>query len=192
MLIWAVVAFGLAILLVVVEAFMPSGGIIGALAGVCAIVGIVLFFRFDTMWGLISMALTLLSLPFLLMGLLWVWPNTPVGRALTLDDVQAPAADTANDDEGAVRVGQEGTTITDLRPRRGMPAVRQAAGLYLARRGDPGRDGGVCHRGRGYDDQGQAGLDRLDCSDRRCKACIPRPLRVISPAFCGRDPVTCR
>jgi len=115
MLIWAVVAFGLAILLVVVEAFMPSGGIIGVLAGICAVVGIVLFFRFDTMWGLVSMALTLLALPFLLMGMLWVWPNTPIGRALTLDD--EPTSQEANaDDETIVSVGQEGTTLTDLRP----------------------------------------------------------------------------
>lgn len=117
MLIWAVVAFGLAILLVVVEAFMPSGGIIGVLAGVCAIVGIVLFFRFDTMWGLVSMALTLLALPFLLMGLLWVWPNTPIGRALTLDDEPTSAgSDAPGADAPAVSVGQEGTALTDLRP----------------------------------------------------------------------------
>ncbi len=117
MLIWAVVAFGLALLLLVVEAFMPSGGVIGALAGVCAIVGIVLFFRFDTTWGLASMAITLLALPFLIAGLIWVWPNTMVGRALTLHEEQKPvrAADGGPED-GTIVVGLEGTAETDLRP----------------------------------------------------------------------------
>lgn len=117
MLVWAVVAFGLAFLLLVIEAFMPSGGIIGALAGVCAIVGIVLFFRFDTTWGLASMAITLLSVPFLIAGLIWVWPNTIVGRALTLKDEQKPAhAGDTSGDEAAIAVGLEGTAETDLRP----------------------------------------------------------------------------
>jgi membrane-bound ClpP family serine protease len=117
MLIWAVVAFGLALLLLVVEAFMPSGGVIGALAGVCAIVGIVLFFRFDTTWGLASMAVTLLALPFLIAGLIWVWPNTIVGRALTLNDEQKPVrSEDGGPEEGTIVVGLEGTAETDLRP----------------------------------------------------------------------------
>lgn len=117
LLVWAVVAFGLAILLVVVEAFMPSGGIVGGLAGLCAIIGIVLFFRFDTMWGMVSMAITLLALPFLIAGLIWLWPNTAFGRWVTLDDEQetvlhgeeTPTAD-------GFTVGQTGTALTDLRP----------------------------------------------------------------------------
>ncbi|XAL99628.1 hypothetical protein OT109_18870 [Phycisphaeraceae bacterium D3-23] len=117
LLIWAVVAFGLAILLVVVEAFMPSGGIVGALAGLCAVVGIVLFFNVDTLWGMLSMAITLISLPFLIAALIWVWPNTAFGRWVTLDDEPADEQEAGvNEDAGAIAVGTRGTAITDLRP----------------------------------------------------------------------------
>ncbi|MFI4860369.1 MAG: NfeD family protein [Phycisphaerales bacterium JB063] len=119
LLVWAVVAFGLAVLLVVVEAFMPSGGIVGALAGVCAVVGIVLFFNIDTLWGMISMAITLIALPFLIAGLIWVWPNTAFGRWVTLGDDDAGELEGNGpnaDSDGAVTVGTLGMTLTDLRP----------------------------------------------------------------------------
>ncbi|MEM9414133.1 MAG: NfeD family protein [Planctomycetota bacterium] len=119
LLIWAVVAFGLAILLVIVEAFMPSGGIIGAMAGVCAVIGIVLFFRVDTLWGMLSIAITLIALPFLIAGLIWVWPNTLFGRWVTLsDDPETEQSTPEADDREAetITVGTEGTALTDLRP----------------------------------------------------------------------------
>ena len=117
LLIWAVVAFGLALILVVVEAFLPSGGIFGFLAGACAITGIVLFFNVNTRLGLFSMAVTLLALPFLIAGLLWIWPHTIVGRALTLDDAQEPVlGGEPGEEANVIDVGLEGTAETDLRP----------------------------------------------------------------------------
>ena len=117
MLIWAIAAFGLAIILVVVEAFVPSGGILGALAGVCVIISIILFFWFDTFWGLVSMAITLLCLPFLIAGLIWIWPNTFIGQLLTLDESQTPLDNAESQaQEGAIHVGMQGQAITALRP----------------------------------------------------------------------------
>lgn len=115
LMVWALIAFGIAIVLVILEAFLPSGGIMGGLAGVCAIVGIALFFGFDTTWGLVSMAFTFLSLPFILAGMIWIWPSTPIGRALTLKD--EPRAENAGDNDGpAIEVGATGEALTDLRP----------------------------------------------------------------------------
>ena len=114
--VYAIIAFGCAIALMVLEAFIPSGGVLGVLAAVCAIGGIVMFFRFDTTWGMVSMAVTLIAAPFVMSGLLWVWPNTPIGRALTLGD--EPRNDPVETSEAApaITVGVVGEALTELRP----------------------------------------------------------------------------
>lgn len=116
--VWAIIAFGVAVTLLVLEAFLPSGGVLGVLAGICALAGIVMFFRFDTTWGMASMAVALLATPFIVAGMLWVWPNTPIGRALTLDEEQTPVNEDvrSNDREGEIVVGMEGEALTELRP----------------------------------------------------------------------------
>lgn len=116
--VWAIIAFGVAFSLLVLEAFLPSGGVLGLLAGFCAIAGIVMFFRFDTTWGMVSMAVALLATPFMIAGMLWIWPNTPIGRALTLDDQQERVnMDTHGGDRDAdITVGLEGKALTELRP----------------------------------------------------------------------------
>lgn len=116
--VWAIIAFGVAITLLVLEAFLPSGGVLGLLAGFCAIAGIVMFFQFNTMWGMVSMAVALLATPFIIAAMLWLWPNTPIGRALTLEDEQELVnTDTrAADRDGTIRVGLEGEALTELRP----------------------------------------------------------------------------
>jgi len=116
--VYAILAFGVAITLLVLEAFLPSGGVLGLLAGFCAIGGIVLFFRFDTMWGMASMAIALLATPFVIGAMLWVWPNTPIGRALTLEEEQKRInkGQGGSDQDGSIQVGLEGEAITELRP----------------------------------------------------------------------------
>ena len=116
--VWAIIAFGVALTLLILEAFLPSGGVLGLLAGLCALAGIVMFFRFDTMWGMVSMAVALLATPFIIGGMLWIWPNTPIGRALTLEEEQERVnTDTRGDDsDGVIKVGLEGEALTELRP----------------------------------------------------------------------------
>lgn len=116
--VWAIIAFGIAITLLVLEAFLPSGGVLGLLAGFCAIAGIVMFFMFDDKWGMVSMAVALLATPFIIGGMLWIWPNTPIGRALTLEDEQkrVNTDERARDHDGLIKVGLEGEALTELRP----------------------------------------------------------------------------
>jgi len=115
--VYAIVAFGCALALLVLEAFVPSGGVLGTIAAACAIGGIVMFFQFDTTWGMVSMAVTLLATPFVLAGMLWVWPNTPIGRALTLANDPPEQAEAPREPEpGAIAVGVEGEALTELRP----------------------------------------------------------------------------
>lgn len=115
--VWAIIAFGAALALLILEAFVPSGGVLGALAALLAVAGIIMFFQFDDKWGMVSMVVTLLSSPFVVAGLLWLAPKTPIGRAMTLEASQERVNEEGRPaDEKAITVGLEGVTLTGLRP----------------------------------------------------------------------------
>ncbi|MEM6257412.1 MAG: NfeD family protein [Planctomycetota bacterium] len=116
--VWAIIAFGIALTLLVLEAFVPSGGVLSLCAIGCVVAGIFMFFRFDTMWGMVSIAVTLAAAPFVLAAFLWFLPNSPFGRAITLDAEQqlVNTDHRAGDTDGSISVGLEGEAITELRP----------------------------------------------------------------------------
>jgi len=124
LLIWAVVLIGMAAAFFIAELFVPSGGLLGACAALCLIGGVVMLFRVDTTVGLIGAIVSLLALPVIFMLALKVWPNTPIGRALTLGcedededsayDGQAPP--TAVQHAPDIATGTLGKALTDLRP----------------------------------------------------------------------------
>ncbi len=123
---WGIVLLGVALALFFLEVFIPSGGLIGITAGVAAVFGIVFMFRVDTTLGLITAAVALLALPFLVGFALKVWPHTPFGKWVTLDDEPddisdrshpgAPPTPTAHPDRPRIAVGDTGKALTPLRP----------------------------------------------------------------------------
>ncbi|RMH30683.1 MAG: hypothetical protein D6693_00015 [Planctomycetota bacterium] len=119
-LLWGFGLFGVALVLFIIELFLPTGGVIGVLVGVAAISGVVAFFRASTTWGVVSVLFLLVVSPIAFAFALKVWPNTPVGRRLILgsaddDDEGAPAPARRDDDRRAL-LGATGTALTDLRP----------------------------------------------------------------------------
>lgn len=124
LLIWAFGLLGLAAALIVLEMFIPSGGVIGLVAGVATIASLVCFWRVSSMWGLSSTLAVLILIPFLVSFAFKVWPNTPVGRRLILggDDESEGArmADAqrrqAERDRRDALIGVEGVALTDLHP----------------------------------------------------------------------------
>ena len=120
--VWAIILLGIAAALFFVEIFVPSGGLLGTLSAVCVVGGVVMLFQVNTTMGLIGAAAALLLLPFALASMLKIWPNTPIGRALTL---RAPPSSRGVDqadqqlggeDQNRNLVGQTGQAITDLHP----------------------------------------------------------------------------
>ena len=115
---WAFSLLGLALVLFVVEVFVPSGGIIGFFAFLVTMGGLVMLFLEDTVMGLIATILCVLLLPVLFGFSIWIWPSTPIARLFTLHMSQQRLTDpqgedlTTNDD----LVGAEGRALTDLRP----------------------------------------------------------------------------
>lgn len=137
-LIWGIGLLAAALLLIVLEAFIPSAGMIGLLAGAVAIAGIVCLFQVSVVWGIIGIVVFLGLGGVGFMFALSVMPNTPLGRRLVHGD-DAPSAPDRDDDDAppptldaselAHLVGQEGEVVTDLRP---VGAVRIAGGRQQA------------------------------------------------------------
>ena len=121
MLIWGLALLAAAVLLVVVEVLVPSGGIIGILSAGLAIAGVVCLFRYSTTWGLTGALLVLVGGPALFVFALNMLPSTPTGRAMLgeIDPEQRAEAERKDREERerfASLVGAEGVALTDMRP----------------------------------------------------------------------------
>ncbi len=124
MLLWG---FGLVLLagfLLFIELFVPSGGVIGLVAGVTAIAGVVFFWRESTMWGLSGTLGVLILGPCAVGFMLKVYPETYVGRKLILGGSKAEEEAFAakvraryeRKNERSHLIGQTGTTVNACRP----------------------------------------------------------------------------
>ena len=121
MLLWGFGLLGAALLLLVLEVFIPSGGVIGVLSLVSAIAGVVMFWRVSWVWGTISTMLVLVLGPMAFSFALRVMPHTPFGRQLFLTETDEQIAERRRrlaDERQAEQalVGAEGRALTDLRP----------------------------------------------------------------------------
>ena len=78
---WAILLMLIGCGLVVMEIFIPSGGILGFLAGVCIIGSVVMAFRRDVTTGLGFIIVTLVAVPAAIGIAFKYWPYTPMGKA---------------------------------------------------------------------------------------------------------------
>lgn len=83
-LMWAIVLLLLGLALVVLEAFIPSGGILGALAVLSVVSSVVLAFYSGPATGMFFLVTAIVAVPALLAMVFNWWPNTPIGRRLLL------------------------------------------------------------------------------------------------------------
>lgn len=113
----AVLLLAGAVGLFMLEMFVPSGGILGVLSAVCLVAGVVMLCVVNLSWGLGVGFVAVCALPFAIGGALKIWPDTPIGRWLTLNDAQEPITQQPDARrEADPRVGKEGRALTDLRP----------------------------------------------------------------------------
>jgi membrane-bound ClpP family serine protease len=122
-LIWAIALLGAAILLMVLELFVPSGGVLGVLSAAATITGVVFMFIHDVTWGVITLGAVLVLGPMAIAFGLKVFPHTPVGKRLILggniteeDRIRQRQAEDARRAELLGLVGATGKAMTDLRP----------------------------------------------------------------------------
>jgi membrane-bound ClpP family serine protease len=117
-------AFGLllgAFVVLGLELFVPSGGVLGLLSGALSIAAVVCFWRVSPVWGVSSMIGLIVLAPLVFTFFVKVWPDTPMGRRMILaesdDEAQRRTLDeAARRTEGHSLVGAEGLAVTDLRP----------------------------------------------------------------------------
>lgn len=117
--IWATVLIAIALLLLLVEMFVPSGGIISIFAALALIGGLVCLFMISLATGVIGMLVTLIVLPVLIVTGIKTMPKTPIGRKVFLNESQESGVisyDPNVSRSGEELVGQEGVAETELRP----------------------------------------------------------------------------
>jgi len=115
----AVLLFFIGLLLVTIEIFVPSFGLLTLLAGMSFVASIVLAFRTDEAWGYGILAATIVLVPALAIAAFKVLPVTPIGKRLILAGPDrtdaAPGADVSSEPLHAL-VGREGLASSKLRP----------------------------------------------------------------------------
>lgn len=119
---WGLGLLAASLLLIVVELFVPSGGIISIGAGICAIAAVVVLFRHDTTWGLIGLLAVMVLGPMAFAFAIKVYPSTPIGRRMLFGESGEDAATEQVDRVAKERervhalLHAEGFALTDLRP----------------------------------------------------------------------------
>ncbi len=120
MLVWGLLLLGVAALLGVMEFFIPSAGIIGIVALVVAIAGVVCLWSYETAWGVTGMLSVIVIAPTATYFGFKILPYTPIGKGLILSDPEPDSPDAvrsnASHAQRVALVGQEGAAQTDLRP----------------------------------------------------------------------------
>jgi membrane-bound ClpP family serine protease len=80
---WAVILLAVGLLLVLLEFLIPSGGILGVMAALAILSGIIMAFNErGPVVGMLFVGVTVVSIPGLLIAGFRILPHTPIGRQL--------------------------------------------------------------------------------------------------------------
>jgi len=103
--------------LIVVEVFVPSGGLISICSLACLIGGIMIFFRHSTTAGWIGVIIAIIMVPSVLVTAYKIFPKTKFGKSVTLTPPQRQKGNAVPDTtELKELLGAVGLVITPLRP----------------------------------------------------------------------------
>lgn len=116
--VWAIMCLGLALVLFIIELFVPSAGILGILSASALVAGIVLLFLADATIGIFGALIALVTLPFLIAMMIKLWPNTPIARLLMIKSAPPPTVEdhAQAGQPSAQLVGARGIALSELRP----------------------------------------------------------------------------
>lgn len=120
-------------LLALLELFVPSGGLLGALAAICLVGSVVCGFMIDRWVGLGAAAAAVLLSPIAVKLGIEAWQRTPIGRKVMIDTTMKSI------EHEPIRVGDVGRCVSDLRPMGeievGMVTVQATSGGPVIRHG---------------------------------------------------------
>ncbi len=118
MLAWGILLLAAALLLVALEVFLPSAGLVSAVAALVGIAGIVCLFQESTIWGVIGILCVVVLAPMVLFFGVKVMPSTPFGKRLLYGESgkHEPVIPESSGRELEALLGAEGEALSDLRP----------------------------------------------------------------------------
>ena len=111
---WAIVLILIGCALVVLEVFIPSGGLISFLALLALLGGLFMAFRQDAATGLGFLVFTMIAVPTVVGLAFKYWPRTPMGKAF-LGEL-ARDGDLIPEDPRRVLVGRVGIAKSKMLP----------------------------------------------------------------------------
>ena len=82
--VWSILLIVAGLVVIGIELFVPSAGILGVLAGALIVAGIVAAFLQNLVVGTIVLVATSLSLPVLIALAIKIWPSTPIGKRILI------------------------------------------------------------------------------------------------------------
>jgi membrane-bound ClpP family serine protease len=117
-LVWSLILLALAAVVIVFEMFIPSAGLLGVIATILVVSGIVLAFMHSVPAGAVVLLATVMAIPGLLMLLVKVWPSTPIGRRILLGPQTRDEVLPDDEHRRTLRelVGQRGVALTPMLP----------------------------------------------------------------------------
>jgi len=86
---WSFLLLAAGFAFVLLEVFLPSAGLLGIMAGCFLFAGIVFAFMDGYTTGTIVLLLTFLAVPIYLWMMVHIWPHTPIGKLILLNDPRA-------------------------------------------------------------------------------------------------------
>lgn len=115
---WSLLLLGMGALVIVIEMFIPSAGVLAIVATVLLVSGIVMAFVHSMPAGAIVLLATVMAIPGLLMLLVKIWPSTPIGKRILL---RAPEGKDVLPNESETialkeLVGHRGVALTAMLP----------------------------------------------------------------------------
>lgn len=123
---WGFLLLAGALAMLVLELFVPSGGLIGVIAGILAIASVVSFFRYDPMWGGVAAGTYIVLTPFVIYFMFKLFISSPMGKRVILggqSEISSEETGVASEMDRSSRnaalrelIGADGQTATDLRP----------------------------------------------------------------------------
>lgn len=84
---WSILLLAGGFLVIFLELFVPSAGVLGLIAGICLISGIIVGFIDSAQTGMLCLLVTLIMLPIMLSAMIRIWPHTPIGKRILIGPV---------------------------------------------------------------------------------------------------------
>lgn len=114
----SLILIGIGFLVVFLEFFVPSAGMLGVLSAVLIISGIVAAFFHSLSFGTLMLLITVVAIPIIFACMIKIWPHTPIGKRILIGDLTDE--DVLPNDEHYTRlesfIGQLGVAKTKMLP----------------------------------------------------------------------------